>query len=544
MKGGDPPGEETGYETGSPRQIRRATAAMVAGTALSRITGVARMFALAYALGFTSLADAYNLANTMPNIVHDLVIGGVLAATFVPVFVDRLVRRPREEAWEAISAVTSVALLVLAAASLVFLAAAPWVVDAVTVLIHGEHARLQRAVATELLRLFVPQLAAYGFISIATALLNTTRRFAAPTFVPVVNNLVLIAMLVSFGTVVHGPTLASIQAHRTELVVLGLGTTLGVVLQGLLLIPSLRRAGLELRWLPSFRHEAVRTVVRLSGWTLGFVLANQVALMVVLALAERVGPGALSSYTYAYTVFLLPYGVMAVSVMSAVTPELAAHWARDDVRLFRRRLATGLRSILAIILPAAAGEIVLARPLVAFIFGHGAGSIASTLPTAHALAMLALGLPGFCAFLYAVRVLQAIQDTRSAFWLYLLENLLNIVGAVILAGLLGLEGITLSISIAYTIAAIVAFAHLRSKGHGLDLSYVARPALRVVVATAALVVVAAVTSNLSGSQSALGLLGRVLLGVAGGAAAYALVATAGALISSRRRAGLHLMRRN
>ena len=105
--------------------LRRATAVMAVGTTLSRATGVLRIFALTYALGTLSLADSYNLANTMPNIVHDIVLGGILAATFVPVFVQRLTTRADDEAWDAVSAVVSVTMIVIAVASLLFLIAVP-----------------------------------------------------------------------------------------------------------------------------------------------------------------------------------------------------------------------------------------------------------------------------------------------------------------------------------------------------------------------------------------------------------------------------------
>jgi putative peptidoglycan lipid II flippase len=122
--------------------IGRATAVMAVGTTLSRVTGVIRIVAVVYALGADShLADAYNLANTMPNIIHDIVLGGVLSATFIPVFVHRLTTRPDDEAWEAISAVTSVTLIVIAAASVVFVLLAPFIIDATTALNHSARRR-------------------------------------------------------------------------------------------------------------------------------------------------------------------------------------------------------------------------------------------------------------------------------------------------------------------------------------------------------------------------------------------------------------------
>ncbi len=201
----------------------------------------------------------------------------------------------------------------------------------------------------------------------------------------------------------------------------------------------------------------MRTITRLAGWTFGWVVANQVALVVVLALADGAKiPGAVSSYTYAYTFFLLPYGVVAVSVMTAVTPSLSARWATDDLPGFRHRMAFGLRGILAIIIPSAVGMVILAHPLIDLVLAHGAETAADADSTGATLAMFALGLPGFCTFLYMVRVFQSMQDTRTAFRLYLVENGLNIILALALVGPLGVRGLALSLSVAYTAAALLA----------------------------------------------------------------------------------------
>jgi len=516
--------------------VRRATSLMAVGTTLSRATGLLRLFAMGYALGGLRLADSYNLANTIPNIVQDIVLGGILSATFIPVFVHRLTTRPDDEAWDALSAVVSVTMIVISAASVVFLVAVPFIVDATTALNHSTDVAQTRQVAKDLLFLFVPQLTCYGFISLGTALLNARRRFGAPMFTPIANNVVLVAILLVFGTTVRHASLSGVAAHRGQILLLGLGTTAGVVVQAGLMIPSLRRAGLKLHWKPDFRHESVRTIVRLSGWTFGLVLTNQAALLVVLALSQKVGSGALSAYTYAYIFFQLPYGIVAVSIMSATAPELTAAWARGDLVAFRRRMGTGLRTMLAVIIPAAAGLLILARPLVALVVGHGAGA-GHTVLTAQALAMLGIGLPGFCIFLYAIRVLQSVQDLRSAFWLYALENGINIVLAVALAGHFGVRGIAVSISAAYTLAAVAALAYVRTRVQGLGGDILGRPLGHVLLSTCALVVATVLGSNVSGSETTLVLLGRVVLGAGAGGLAYVLAAGGLAELAARRRRG-------
>jgi len=512
---------------------------MAVGTGLSRLTGVGRLFALAYVLGFHRLADAYNLANTTPNMLFDIILGGVLSATFIPVFVDRLTNRPEREAWRSISAVLSLSIVVLAVATVACWVAAPWIIDALTALDRSHGVTLatlgrERGVATSLLRWFVPQVFFYGTISLATALLNTRRRFAAPMWVPIANNVICIGVLLWFRHVVgSSPSLGGVQLHTSQVVLLGLGTTAGVGVQALLLFPSLGRAGLghiHWRWEP--RNEAVRTMARLGGWTFGFVVANQVALFVVLALAGSVGPGSVSAYTYAYTFMQMPYAVVAVSVMSAVAPDLARAWSIHDRRAFKQRLQSGLRAELAIIVPAAVGMVVLARPAVALLLGHGTTRLTSTAGTGPALALLALGLPGFCTFLFVVRVLQSMQRTRLAFWLYVIENGLNVVLALALVHALGVRGLAVSLSVAYSVAAVLGLLVLRSWLGRLAAPGAWQPLRGVLIATAVMGVAVLVVSNLSGSATGYGLLVRVVLSVVTGVVVF--VGTAGVLASRRR----------
>jgi putative peptidoglycan lipid II flippase len=513
---------------GGPRRLAGATLGMAVGTTLSRISGVARIIAQTTALGGAGFADGYNLANTTPNIITDVVIGGVLSATFVPVFVDHLSTRRGKEAWEAISAVVTVTIAILIAATVAFFLLTPQIIHLYTVSNHNPDVIAQRSEAVFLLRWFVPQLTCYGLIALFTALLNARGKFAAPMFVPIANNLVVIAVLVWFHALVPHPSLASIDSHHTGLVLLGIGTTLGVVVQAALLLPSLLRADLHIRFLWQPAHEAVRTITRLAGWTFGWVLANQVALVVMLALADGAKvPGGVSAYTYAYTFFQLPYGVVAVSVMSAVTPSLAARWALRDMVAFRHRMAFGLRGILAIIIPSAVGMVILAHPLIDLVLAHGAETTTNADTTAATLAMFSLGLPGFCTFLYMIRVFQAMQDTRTAFRLYLVENGVNIIAGVLLAGPLGVRGLALSVSIAYTLAAILALSVVRQRVGGLGGDDLTTPLKRVLGATAVMAVATVLALSVSGAQSGLALLGRVVLAVAVGTVAY--VATAGVL---------------
>ncbi len=512
--------------------LRTSAVYVAAGTTASRVTGLLRFVALAWALGPTLLADSYNLANTTPNMLYDVVLGGVLSATFIPVFVDRLAHKDEREAFESISAVITVSVVVLFTTTLAALVAAPYLVDALTALDAHAHAGqlqqvdLERHVATTFLRWFVIQIAAYGLFALAAALLNTRRRFVAVAWAPIVNNLVCIGILIWFGLWAgHGASLASVEAHRSQLVLLGLGTSLGVVLQGVALIPSLRSADLRLvRWHWNPRDDALRAVTRLGGWTFGFVLANQAALFVVTILAGSVaGSDPVSSYTYAYAFFQLPYGVVAVTVMSVVTPDLSEKWSTGQQTAFLHRMAGGLRAVLALIIPSAVGMLLLAKPAVALLLGIGHSTPAGTATTGAALAMFALGLPGFCAYLYFVRVLQSMQRTKVAFFLYLVENALNVVLALALVRPLGVRGLALSLSIAYTVAAFLALAVFHQWFGRLADPATWAPLWRVVIASVPMAVVVLVVSNLSGSTTTLALAARVVGAVVAGGLVFGAV---------------------
>jgi len=483
---------------------------------------------LAYVLGFGPLADAYNLANTIPNMLYDVVLGGVLGATFIPVFIERLTNTSEREAWKSISAVVSLSVLVLGVTTVIFLITAPWLIDGFTVFDHVHLAanpnqlENQRAVATTLLRWFVPQIFLYGLLSIGGALLNVRRRFGAPMWVPIANNVVCIGVLLIFAVVAPSPTLKSVSASPSQLALLGAGTTAGVLVQFLLLTPSLAKARLgRLRWRIDLKDEAVRAIVRLGSWTFGFVVLNQVALFVVIALAYSVGTDApVSSYTYAYAFMQMPYAVVAISVMSAVTPDLAEHHTKEDDTAFIARFGTGLRAVLAIIIPASVAMFVLARPLIALLLGHGAANATMTEQTGTSLAELSLGLVGFTVYQYVIRALQAMRRTKVAFVLYVIQNTLTVILAAILVGPLKLAGVSLAVSVAYSIGAIVGLGLLHHWFGRLGPARCYRPLGRICAASAVMGIAVLIVSNLSTAQSGFGLFLRVLCSLLVGGIGY------------------------
>jgi putative peptidoglycan lipid II flippase len=502
-----------------------AARSMALGTLASRTTGVLRVLVLAWVLGFSPLADAYNLANTVPNMLYDIVLGGVATATFVPVFVERLAIDGERRAWRSISAVVTISTIVLVFASVLAWALAPWIIDAFTALNHLSAARpahvlsQQRAVATSLLRWFSPQILCYGLLSLATALLNVRGRFAAPAWAPITNNVVCVAVLLWFAAIDPAPSLGSVSAPTSRLLLLGLGTTAGVALQALVVAPSLVRAGaLRLRWRFDLRDDAVRAVGRLSTWTLGIVVTNQIALAVVLALAFGIGGnGPVSAYTYGWAFMQMPYAVVAVSVMGAVTPELARHWTRKDLASFAQRFGTGLRGTMGIILPAAVGLVVLAQPLVALLLyrGHGHGHLLA----GTVLAVLAAGLPGFVCFQFAIRGLQSMQRARDAFWLYVFENGCNVAIALAI-GRHSIGALTSSVSIAYSVGAVAALVVVRRRAGSLGAPGCYRPLGGIAIASIATGVATVLASAATGWDTGAGLAARLAWSIAAGALTF------------------------
>jgi putative peptidoglycan lipid II flippase len=489
-------------DTRSADQLVRSSIGVALGTLFSRITGLLRVGVLAYAIGRASLADTYNLANSTPNIVYELLLGGVLSATLVPVFVEHVQRRD-ERATQAVFTVTMTALVGLTALAVVF---APLIAHLYTFRVDSADRAAQRDVATFFIRLFLPQMCFYGFTALATAALNARRRFAAAAFAPVLNNVVVIATLLLFTGVASGPTGAWTQVERIEhdtglVLLLGLGTTAGIAAMALALVPSLRSAGMRFAPVFEWRHEAVRKIVRLSGWTVGYVIANQVALLFVLVLASG-RDGGVSAYQYAFIFFQLPHGLFAVSIMTTMTPELARAANLGDRVGLRRQFESGLRYLVVVVLPSAVAYVVLAQPIVG-ILSRGAFSPHDAHVTADTLQALALGLLPFSAYLYVLCGFYALQDTRTPFLVNCVENTINIVLALALFPHFGVQGLGLAYAGAYTCAAVIALVvYVRRIGGGVTREtgrVVARAALAALLLAA---VAAPIASALGGGGTA------------------------------------------
>ena len=515
------------------RQARlgRSAAVMAVGTTLSRITGLGRLVAAAYAVGVAEsrLADTYNVANTLPNVIYELVLGGVLTSVFIPIVVEELRTKPREEAWESVSRLVTTALILLTAISALAVVAAPALVRLFTLRLEGAQAAEQQHLATSFLRLFAPQIVLYGYAAVAAGLLNAHDRFAVPMFVPILNNLVVIGVFLGFAALVDGtPTVAGVDANVSQKLLLALGTTGGVAAMALANWPFVRRLPGRLRFRPHFTDPVVRKLARLSTWTFGYVISNQLTFGVALVLAYDVQGGATAYFT-AFAFFQLPYGIAAVSIMTALMPALSAQYVDGDDAGFRARTAGGIRAMALLMLPATAAYLVLSRPLIRTLLENGVMQADSSELVASVLDALALGLLPFSAFLLLLRAFYARQDTRTPLLVNIISNAVYLIFSAALFPILEVPGLGLAHSICYLVAALVAGRRLSRAVGGLDGRHTAREiaksaAASVVSAAAMLVAVWAVAAIVG--PGGVRTLAQLVVGGAAGLAAFLVAARA------------------
>ena len=516
----------------TPHAFVRHSAIMSVGTGLSRITGFLRLAAMAFALGVAEsrLADSFNVANTTPNIVYELALGGIISSVFIPVFVHRLENDGREAAWHTARAALTFTLLLLGTVALLGIVFSGPIVRLYTLRVPAAQRDAERALASFLLKWFMPQIVFYGLgAGVATGLLNAHRRFAMPMFAPIINNVIATATFFTFAAL-PGPDRPT-PGNITDLqrYVLAVGTTLGVVGMTAVLWPSLRRVGFRWRWTPDLRDPGFRRIGRLAGWAVLYVVINQVGYVVVIVLAQGV-QGGYTAYTSAFIFFQLQYAIFAVSIMTALLPSLSSRWADSDRASFRAQLAQGIRGTAFIVVPAAFGYLALAVPIVRLLLQHGVTRSVSTVAIAHVLVFFSAGLLSFCSFQLMLRAFYAMQDTRTPAIINVFAVGINIVADIILFQVLDVEGLALGHALAYTFAAVVSAVLLRRKLGGLEGRTLGPALAKTVLGGLAAGGAAFIVSR--GAASALGItslgdrLVQVTAGVGAGAAAFLLVAAA------------------
>jgi putative peptidoglycan lipid II flippase len=454
-------GRPTSASAASNANLVRSSGAMAVGTIASRLTGFVRSAIILYALGSKFLGDAYNVANTLPNIVYNLALGGILTSVVVPLLVKAAKRsRDRGEAYD--QRIFTLGVLALGAITVVATAAALPITSVYAGNI-GNAATYHLTIIFAYF--FIPQIFFYGVSSLAGAILNARGSFAAPMWTPVINNVVVILVGLAFiATAGLNRTPADISGAEVGL--LGLGTTLGIVLQTVALIPSLRRVGF--RWRPryDFRRDEVSEIGRMSGWMFGYVMATQVAFLVTTRVANSAGArvsqqaagAGFAAYSNAYMLFQLPYAIVGISVITAMLPRMSGHASEGRYRLVSSDFSTATRLASVIVVPASLILAVLGAPLAEGVFGYGSTSAASARYIGEIFALFSLGLLPFTLFQTQLRVFYAMRDSRTPALIGLLTMTVNIVANLIALAVLPPQHVVAGLGAGFGLASLAGTA--------------------------------------------------------------------------------------
>ncbi len=447
--------------------VTRASAVMAIGTVMSRITGFGRDLVLTWAIGTTAFSVTYNVANTVPNIVYILLAGGVLNAVFVPQLVKAMREDPDGGKAFADRLLTAIG-LVLLVITVVAVLAAPLVISAYAyAFTHGEGSEANFDVAVTFARFFLPQIFFYGLHVMLGQVLNARGRFGPMMFAPILNNLVVIATGVMFLVVTSGEHPSTETISDGEIRLLGIGTTAGVIVQALALIPFLRASGYRFRPRFDLRGTGLGQAYRLATWTLLFVLINQIAYLVVVQIATGIEetaaaegyPGrGFTPYTKAYLIMLLPHAVITVSVVTALLPRMARAVTDSRFDDVREDLGGGLKLTGAALIPAAVAFGVLGPSMAVLGFGHGNTSVANAEYIGYVLAGFAIALVPFSVHHQLLRGFYAFSDTRTPVTINVWIAATNILGALACVAFLPARWVSVGLALSYAASYAVGVA--------------------------------------------------------------------------------------
>jgi putative peptidoglycan lipid II flippase len=471
--------------------LLKSSAVMALGTVASRLLGFVRNAMIVIALGTRPLGDVYNVANTFPNVVYDLLLGGVLTAVHVPMLV-RALEKDRAYGEEYEARLVTIVLGGLLALTGIGMLCASLLVD----LYASGFTPDQHKLAVIFALFFLPQIFFYGVGALSGASLNARGSFAAPMWTPVLNSIVVTVVVGAF-LLVAGPGATPSSLSGGEIALLSGGTTLGIVAQTVALWPSLRAVGFRYRPRFDFRRKELARVGSMALWTLLYVAIMQVGFVVSTNIAVRAGVRGerehlgygvgLTPWNNAYLLFQLPYAIVGVSVMTVLLPQMSRHASEQRFDLIRDDLSSGLNLSSLIIAPSAALLFALSPDLVTAFFAHGSTSLADGLMIANVVQAFTLALVPFAIFQLLLRVFYALADTRTPALIAIANIAISItlalVGYSVLPTDMIVEGIAIASGISWAVGCVVAALILRGRLEGLDGRQIARTHLKIAIAT-------------------------------------------------------------
>jgi putative peptidoglycan lipid II flippase len=465
-----------------------ARSAGLAGSATlaSRLLGLVRETLLAAYFGAGDAMDAYYVAFRIPNLVRDLFAEGAMNAAFVPTFTHRLVRDGRESAWHlgnSVFNVLAVVTLALVAGGIVF--AVPLVR-----LYAGDYASVpgKLELTIHLARIMLPFLMTVAIAAAAMGMLNSLHHYFVPALSPTMFNVAVIGCVVLLVPVMPALGWPPVTA-------LAIGVVVGGVGQVAIQWPSLRREGFRYRPFVDLRDPDLRRVLILMGPGVIGVAATQVNLLVATRLATSQGTGAASWLGYAFRLIYLPIGIFGVSIATAVLPAVSRHAVDGNRDGVRSTLSRGLRLMLMLNVPATAGLMVLATPIVRLLFQHGHFLASDTAATAAALRLYALGLIGYSTVRITSPAFYALGKSRIPVASSMVAIATNLVLSLWLIGAYGFLALALATSVAALVNAAMLTGLMRRELEGLDGRRIAAAVLKIGTATVAMAGAAAVANR-------------------------------------------------
>ncbi len=490
---------------------------MAIASLASRATGFLRTIAIGAALGsgVNRIADAYNLGNTLPNMVYELLLGGVLTSVIIPVLV-KAQQDDRDGGIAYTQRLLSLATVGLGIMTLLAVLAAPLLIA----LYAGSSSF--HSLASLWATLLLPEIFFYGIGAMLSAILNTRHVYGWPAWAPVLNNVITIVAAGLF-LVVPGPSSPGVTTvTNAQVLVLGVGTTLGIVAQAIVLVIPLRRSGFTWRW--RFRASASETgrmseFRTLASWVLGYVAISQVGVYAVGRVATG-HAGALTAFTNADLLFQVPYGIVGVSLLTALMPRMSRAAARGETDEVLSDLRLGTRLSAVALVPITAGLIVLGPAFTSAIL-LGRFDLTGARTVGIALGAGAFGLLPFALVMLQQRVFYAMRDARTPTIINVAmvatKVVLVLTASATLHGRAIIVALTVSTSTSYLVGCIVGHLLLQHRFGRLGFSPVVRTVALIAAASVAGAAVAyAVVATLD-STMGVGRLSGVLEVLGGGA---------------------------
>ena len=438
-------------------ELFRASGIMAIGTILSRITGFARALLAVAVLGTALLADTFNVANTMPNILYNLLVGGALTAIFVPQLVRSFEDQDGGHGFASRLVTTiSLILLVLVAVGVVF---APALVRLYAPEFSTPGFETEQEIAVAFTRYCLPQIFFLGLFTMLGQVANARGSFAPLMWAPIANNLVVIVVFAAVLITERSLALGTITDLQVQ--ILGWGTTLGVVVQALILVPVVKRSGIHIR--PMFGLGGLGKSFGLAGWTLIYVLISQLGYLVTVNVATSAavrsaqagittGVG-FTPFTSAYYIMLLPYSIVTISIVTALLPHLSRLAIAKNVEEVRKQLIRAIRMVGVVTVPSAVA-LLLFGPLMTQSLYLGI-SLEDARYIGFVLSALSIGLVAFSINLILIRGFNAFEDTKTQVLSILIINIISVALSYVFLETLDSYWVTVGLGLAFSVSYIV-----------------------------------------------------------------------------------------